>query len=204
MLSVNMLTSFGALAAILTCVGYLPYLIDTLLGKTAPQRASWLIWSVLSLIVLATQIAEGAKGALAFVTLQSAGTVLIFGLSVFVGRERYLNPRDYMALGAAAIGLGLWYAVGESAYALAIVVGISFSGGILTIRKAFQRPASETLATWILFFLSALSATLAVGSSDPVLLAYPIYLAALYLSIALAMVFGRVRLSKKVAPSGLL
>ena len=76
----------GLLAALLGVVYTVPYARDTLRGATAPHRGSWLIWSVIEVVAVASQAADGARWSLVALASQAACTCLVFGLSVRHGR----------------------------------------------------------------------------------------------------------------------
>ncbi len=183
----------GLISAALSTVAYLPYIRDTLAGRTKPQRASWLIWSALSIIAFASQAYEGATGSIWFAGAQVLGTVIICVLSVRRGVGGFLSRRDAGILGLAAFGLVAWYLTDTAAYALAITISISLLGGSMTVLKAYQSPNSETLSTWLVSFFASACAILAVGSPDWVLLAYPVYLFTLNGAIVVATMAGRAR-----------
>lgn len=182
---------FGITSAILSIYAFLPYARDTIRGHTQPQRASWLIWSVLGVIALASQVAEGAGASLWFAAIQVGWTVSIFGLSIWRGTGRFLNTGDQYVLGAAALGLGLWALTDHAAYALGITITVSMMGGTVTVIKAYRAPATETMSTWVVCFGAAALAVLSVGDLDWVLLAYPLYLLTLYAGIIVAIAIGR-------------
>jgi hypothetical protein len=187
------LALFGLASALLSTLAYLPYIIDTVRGRTRPQRASWLIWSVLGSIAFFSQLYEGAAASLWFAGVQVSGTITVFLLSIFVGAGVFLKRKDYIVLLLACVGLVLWYFTENAAYALAITITISLLGGVVTIEKAYRDPQSETIATWALSFVASLCAIVAVGKLDWVLLAYPVYLFALNGAILGAMLLGRAR-----------
>ena len=187
------LAVFGLASAILSTFAYFPYIRDTLLGETQPQRASWLIWSVLGSIAFGSQLYEGATDSLWFAGVQVSGTIIVFLLSVRLGVGGFLDRRDCLVLLLAAAGLVAWYTTETAAYALAITISISLLGGTVTIAKAYLDPGSETLSTWLLSFCASICALLAVGQLNWVLLAYPAYLFALNGAIITAMMLGRVR-----------
>ena len=179
------------LSAALSIAAYLPYIGDTLRGRTRPQRASWLIWSVLGSIAFASQLYEGAQGTLWFAGAQVSGTITVFVLSLWRGKGELLSPVDVLALGVAAIGLVLWHLTDTAAYALAITISISMLGGVLTILKTYRDPGSETTITWILSFCASVCTIAAAGTVNPVILAYPVYLLVLNGGIILAIMLGR-------------
>ncbi|MEL7115992.1 MAG: hypothetical protein AAGP08_10435 [Pseudomonadota bacterium] len=194
-LSSDALWLLGVTAAVIATLAYVPYLKDTLAGRTQPQRASWFIWSVLSSLAFLSQIHEGATASLWFAGAQCGATVVILLASVRYGVGGLVNRRDCMLLTIAAGGLALWALTDTAAYALAVTIGVSLVGGIATIEKAYIAPESETMATWVLSSLAALCALISVGRLDPVLLAYPVYLLVLKGAVITAIVIGRERLA---------
>ena len=189
----DILLSFGILSGVLSACAFLPYVRDILRGHTHPQRACWLIWSVLGTICLASLIYEGATHSLWFVSVQVGGTILVFVLSIARGTGRYFNRVDYLVLAAAGFGLVMWYFADTAAYALGTSIAVSLMGGTMTILQAYKAPQKETMSTWLVCFAASCAAVLSVGSWDPLMLAYPLYLFTLYGAIVGAMVMGRAR-----------
>lgn len=189
----NLLWFLGVAAGVLSTIAYLPYIVDTTAGRTQPQRASWLIWSILGTIAFFSQIYEGATASLWFAGVQVSGTVTVFLLSIWKGQGVYLRKADYLVLAIAGVGLLLWYFTETAAYALAITISISLMGGALTVTKSYARPESETLITWVISLVASICALFAVGKFDPVLLAYPTYLFTLYTLFVGAILLGRRR-----------
>jgi hypothetical protein len=182
---------FGIVSGGLSMIAFFPYIIDTIQGRSLPQRASWLIWSVLGSVALASQISEGATDSLWFAGIQVGGTVLIFALSLWRGTGVLMRRSDYKVLFAAAVGIGLWYLTDTPAYALIISIGVSLLGGAVTVAKAYANPSSETMSFWIWSGVSAVFAILSVGAWDPMMIAYPAYILVLNVAIVTAIVVGR-------------
>ncbi len=189
----DLLRLAGILSALLGLIAFVPYALDTLRGQTHPQRASWLIWSVLGSIALASQIAEGATDSLGFAAIKVGGTLIIFGLAIVRGRGAFVKWGEAWILVAAALGLLLWFHTHEPAYALAISISISLLGGVATIRQAYRSPHTETMFMWLTSFMAAGCAIVAVGRLDIMLLAYPAYLLVLNGGIVVALLLGRSR-----------
>lgn len=181
----------GLISAFLSLAAFAPYMTDTLRGKTRPLRASWLIWSVLSSISLASQFAEGATISLAYAAAQCGGTIFIFALSIRRGMGTFLKGSDGIVIAAACMGLVIWYVTDNAAYALFLSCAISLLGGSVTVFKSFLDPDSETMSFWTISFVASVFAVLSVGRIDPVLLVYPTYLLILKGAIISAMILGR-------------
>jgi hypothetical protein len=189
----QLLVLLGMGSALLSTLAFVPYMRDTMRRKTQPQRASWLIWSVLGSIAFFSQVYEGATSSLWFVGVQVSCSIIILGLSVWFGQGRFLARSDYYILALAALGLVLWYYTETAAYALAITISISLLGGVATAAKAYRDPGSETLSTWVFSLIASVLAIFSVGKLDWVLLAYPLYLFTLYSVFVAAIVLGRRR-----------
>lgn len=188
-----MLQTLGLIAGVLSVITYVPYLRDIFRLKTKPERATWFIWAVLSGIAFFSQMAKGATDSLWLVGVQTIGVVVIFILSIRYGVGGFVR-RDMIALGAAGLGLVLWYYTNEAAFALLIAIVIDAIGASLTVLKAYKDPESETLSTWVLSGTAGIFATLAVGSLDYILLAFPVYVIVINYAVATAMILGKRRL----------
>ena len=124
---------------------------------------------------------------------QAAATIVIALLALAKGTRHRLSALERFTLFGAGLGLAAWLTTDTPAYALAIAIGLSALGAIPTILKSYANPASETLTSWALLLIASLLAVLAVGRPDPVMLAYPVYLAMLYSAILTAAALGKRR-----------
>ena len=191
-----MLQIFGYISAFLSIVMVLPYIKDILRRTTKPERASWLIWTVLGIIAFASQLAKGASDSLWLTAGQTLAVGVVFLLSVPYGTGG-LAKRDIYALVAAGVGLIIWYMTREAAYALIIVVLIDSLGTLLTVLKAHEDPESETFSTWVMSGISGMFGSIAVGSLNPVLLLYPVYIIVANFTVVGALLLGKKRLATK-------
>lgn len=181
----------GFLAGAVSLLAFLPYVVDTLTGRTRPQRASWLIWSVLGSIALGSQIAEGATHSLWFALSQVGATILIFLLGITRGVGGLMVPGNRLVLAVAAAVLVLWFLTRDPAWALCFSIGISTLGAATTLLKAFRAPETETLSTWVLSAVASACALVSVGRLDGMLMLYPAYLLILSSGVVTAVLTGR-------------
>ena len=187
----DVLVFLAILSAVFSTLAFLPYIVDTINRQTEPQRATWLIWSVLSSISFFSLLHEGGTQALWFAGAQVAGNVAILLLAITRGHGAFFRASDFLVLLAAQAGLVLWYQTDNAVYALGISIAISLAGGLLTIVKAYRAPETETASTWVLLFLSSAASILSIGKIDWVQMAYPLYVFALSGTILLAILVGR-------------
>jgi hypothetical protein len=188
-----MLQIFGIISGVLSVITYVPYVRDILRLTTKPERATWFIWLVLSVISFFSQLAEGATDSLWLIGVQTLGVVLIFLLSIKFGVGGFIK-RDIIALIAAGLGLFLWYYTNNASLALFIAIIVDAIGASLTVIKAYKDPESETLSTWVLSGTAGIFGAFAVGSMDIVLLAFPVYVIFINYAVAIAMLLGRRKL----------
>jgi hypothetical protein len=180
---------FGYLTGVILVVGFIPYLIDILDHKTKPERASWLIWSVLGAVAFTSQTASGANWSLILPGIDTLIVLGIFLLSVRYGTGG-LSQRDIIALTLASIGLAIWYFTKQPFLALLVTIGIDAAGAYLTVIKTYAEPETETLFAWIMAVLAGLTGALAVGAWNPSLLIYPLYIMVGNGAVAAAILLG--------------
>lgn len=191
MIPLDWLTMIGLLSAALSVLAFIPYVRDMMKGKTLPLRSTWLIWTVLSTTSLLSNITEGATHSLFFVGMQAALTAMICLMSVWYGTGSFFRAGDRHVLALAGAGTLLWWATDTALWSLTITITVSALGGIVTVVKSYRAPGTETEACWCILTVAAAGGALSVGAWDPLLLAYPLYLFALYGSILTALWLGR-------------
>lgn len=180
----------GVLAGILAFISYIPYIKDILTKKVKPERASWLIWSVLASIAFFSQLSKGAVQSLWFTGLDSIGAFIIVILAIKFGLGG-IRKRDTLALIAAGIGLIIWYFTHNAIYALLITIAIDAIGTGLTVWKTFEHPATETYSMWLIICVAGIMAVASVGKINPTLMLYPFYIFLANLSVVFAIYLGR-------------
>lgn len=186
----NSAVIFGILSGIFSAISYPPYIVAMLKGKAKPERASWLIWSVLTAMGFFSQLAVGATHSLWLPGVQGVGVIIVLLLSIKYGYGG-LMKRDRVTLLAACATLLLWYFTSNAVLAVYLIVLINGMGAWLTVAKAYEHPESETMITWALSGTGGLCAILAIQGWNPELLAYPLYIMAANYAVVGAMIFGR-------------
>ena len=179
-----LLPILGAAGALVAIAGTIPYVRETLRRTTRPHRGTWLIWSLLSVLVFFSQRADGAGWSLVVAGMQVVLNGLIFVFAVCRGVGG-VSLADRLMLAIAAGGAVGWVIADEPFVATACVVVADLLGLAMMLPKTFRDPESETLATFALASVSGAFATASVGSADLALVIYPIYLCLGNLGLAL-------------------
>ena len=164
----------GVLAVLVGIADTVPYVRDTLRGATRPHRGTWLIWSVLAILVCFSQRADGATWSLLMAAAQAILTSLVFVLAIRRG-EGGVSAGERLMLAIACGGVIGWISADEPIVATACVVAADLIGAALMIPKTYRDPDSETLVTFAFAGVSGMLAAGAVGAPDLSLLLYPLY-----------------------------
>ena len=164
----------GLLAGVAGIADTIPYVRDTVGGTTRPHRGTWLIWSVLAIVVCLSQRADGASWSLIMAAAQAVLTSAVFLLSIRRG-EGGLSLAEVLMIALAGGGVIGWIVADEPVIATACVVAADLIGAAMMVPKTYRDPYSETLATFALASLSGALAAGAVGALTLSLLLYPVY-----------------------------
>jgi len=137
----------SVVAVVLTFVGYIPYIRDTIKGKTTPHVYTWFIWGFVTAIAFALQVAGGA-GVGAWVTL--AVVIVSIGIFLFGLRngKKDITRSDTAFLILSLVALALWLFAKQPVLSVILVSSIDMLGFVPTIRKSWNKPFSETLFTY--------------------------------------------------------
>jgi hypothetical protein len=140
-------TIISSIAVILTFVGYIPYIRDTLSKKTTPHVYTWFIWGLVTAIAYGLQVSGGA-GVGSWVTLAVVFvSFLIFVLGMRNGKKD-ITSSDTIFFILSIFALLLWLVAKQPVLSVVLVSTIDILGFIPTIRKSWNKPYSETLISY--------------------------------------------------------
>jgi len=134
--------------------GVLPYIKDTLKGKTKPNKMTWLMWSVAPLIGGMAAFADGVGWAALPVLASGFYPLLVFAAS-FVNKNSYwkLEKFDYLCGFFSAIALVLWAITKEPVIAIIFAIISDGFAGAPTLIKSWKYPETETVSTYAVSIL---------------------------------------------------
>jgi hypothetical protein len=135
--------TLAVIAALLAVAGNLPYLWDILKERVRPHPYTWLVWSIVSGIVLFGQIAKGAGIGALPTAASEIFTILIFLFSLKYGFKG-ITKTDTVFLFCALFGIALWIYTNDPTYSVIIAVTIDVIAFVPTLRKTWADPATET------------------------------------------------------------
>ncbi len=163
----------GVIAVILTFVGYVPYIRDTIKGNTKPHIYTWFLWSLVTAIAFALQVSAGA-GFGAFVTLAAAIVCfVIFLLGLRIG-DKDITQSDTILLLLALVAIVIWVFAKQPVISVVLVSSIDMLSFIPTIRKSWNKPHTETLTSYIVNTIRFILALYALKRYTIVTYLYPL------------------------------
>ncbi len=170
---------FAILAALITLGGSAGYALDTLRGKTQPNRVSWVLWTLAAMIAFAAELVQHA-GLEVLLTFAVGFGPLVVVVASFV------DPRAYWKLTRLDIGCGvlsvaalaMWAITGTGDVAIAFSIAADLLAAIPTIRKARKHPESESTNAFVGGALGAAITLLAIQPNSWAFASYgfPLYI----------------------------
>lgn len=191
--------ALGMLAGLASLVGTAPYVRDVVARSTRPQRGTWLIWSLLAVVVCLSQRADGATWSVVMAAAHAAGNGLVLALAVRLGIGG-LSRQELMLVAVAGAGVTGWLVADDPLVATVCVVVADLIAVAMMVPKTWRDPDSETLSTFALASAGGALAAASVGALEPSLLLYPAYYCLANGALAL-LILGR-RAGYSAAPGG--
>ncbi len=176
----NIPEALGIVAGVFLISGYVPYILEVVKRKTIPNRASWLIVSISTALILVGVNATGTDEAIWVPVAYAVGSFAILVLSLFFGVSGW-SRTDQMLFLVSAASVFVFFLTENMLIALLMNLAIFVSGYISIIKKVIVDPESESLVAWSLFFIGVVLnlVTVAIGTDTGVAVwLYPIVLVA--------------------------
>lgn len=187
---------FIIIGAILSIIGQISYIIDTVKGRIKPNRVTWFLWALIPLIAFVAEIKQGVGLVSLMTFIVGFGPLMIFFAS-FVNKKAYWKIRklDIFCGFLSIIGLLLWYVTRNGNLAILFSVLADGAAGIPTIVKAFQIPESENYQIYMFSAINAAITILAIKTWNFAHFGFPLYILLLCL---LMIILVKFRLGKRL------
>jgi hypothetical protein len=155
---------FVFLGALLSLLGSASYALQTVRGKTRPNRITWFMWGSAPIIGFFAQLDKGV-GLPAVMTLAiGVGPAIIFVASFFNPAGYWRLTRFDIACGIVSVAaLVVWLSLDNPTLAILFAILADLMGGIPTLRKAWSAPETEHPSV---FVWSAANATITLLTID--------------------------------------
>jgi len=183
----NVLAITGGLVALSSSV---PYILNTLRGKTHPNLVSWFTWMLLHVIAAAAAFSSGAVQTGIFTSAAALSTGLIVIMSLRYGIRRYTRF-DALCQILAIAGMIIWLLTDRPVLAIIMVMAVNLMAALPTFRHAWEAPQHETWQTFAISVLASGIVLVSITRYNFVSLAYPVYFFACDAAIAAVILMRR-------------
>jgi hypothetical protein len=152
--------SFAQVGALISSIGGLQYLFATIRGTARPNRATWLLWGILPMIIFVAQRIRGVEG-LSWVSFAAGFPPLLIVAASFLNPKAYWQTGvfDYVCAGLAAIGMAGWFVTNDPNIAILFAIVADLAAGLPTVVKAYRYPATES---WRAFALACVGFVISI------------------------------------------
>ena len=167
--------NFVILGAFIQFLGALSYLIDTLKGKTKPNKASWFIWTLAPLTAFAAEVSKGV-GIQSLMTFMVGFNPLLILIASFFNKKAdwKLGKLDYICTALALAGIFLWAIIKDGNIAILFAILADALAAVPTIVKAYFYPETENHWAYSVALISAVITLLAIDRWDFAHYGFPI------------------------------
>lgn len=164
------------LGALIYLIGTIPYIRDTLSGRTRPNRVTFALWAIVPLISVTAAYFNGVRWAVLPVFIIGLSPALIL-LASFYNKNAVwkTQPFDFVCGTAALLALLLWGVTHQANVAIFFSILADFLAALPTLRKAWAHPETETATTYVASLANVLTAFLATKEYSFSACAFPVY-----------------------------
>jgi len=142
-------------AALLHISGFVLYNVQTKLGKSDPNPASWFLWAFFATLnALSFRAMNDTIAALQFFA-GSVGCTATFLYVLVIGRFKWPTRREWVVLAVGLVSIFVWYQF-TATVANMILAGILLWSFEPTLRGVWENPMKEKATAWYLWAIAFL------------------------------------------------
>ena len=126
------------------------YIRSMFVGRTKPNRVTWLMWSIAPLIAAAAAFSNGVGWAVLPVFMAGFSPLMIFTASFFAKKAYWkLSTFDYFCGALSGLALVMWWLTNNPNVAIVFAVASDALASVPTIIKAWGNPETESIWPYV-------------------------------------------------------
>jgi len=174
----------GALAVVIAVAAYGIYVVQTLRGEARPHPLSWLIFGILTGTGYLVQL-DQAAGPGSWVMGITTVVCLLLSVMSFWRGERAFPWFEWAFLIAATVIFGFYLWSRQPTVSAVLAAAVNVLGFGPTVTKAWARPHSDSVTTFLLNGLKFIPSLFAMDSVSVATCVFPVTLVFANLAVAL-------------------
>ncbi len=169
---------FAYLTIILGLLGSYYYIKDTFVGKTKPNRVSWIFWTIAPFVGVYVSYQSGVPFPLLLATFMAGFTPLLVVIASFFNKNAYWKTTtfDIVCGISSLLAIIIWVSTSNAILSIAFAILADFFAGIPTIIKSWQHSETENSAPYIFGIINSIIIVLIITQFSFSNLGFPIYL----------------------------
>lgn len=169
--------NFIYLAIIISILGGLSYFIDTIKGKTKPNRVTWFIWALAPMLAFFASISQGV-GLQTATTFMAGFMPLLVFIASFINKNSYwdITKFDIICGVLALLGIVLWQITDEPNIAILMSIFADGIAGLPTVVKSYKAPDTENYKVFLGGMIANTITLLTITIWEFEYYAFPLYL----------------------------
>lgn len=194
---------FAIIGAIINFLGGVVYAVQTLRGRTKPNRVTWALWSLAPTVAFLIEISSGKPLALALSTLSVGLGPFAVLVASFLNKKAYwrINRFDIACgvLSIVAFGFFLsWKFIGAGSGVTALLLSIlaDFMAGLPSLVKTYRHPETEHYSVYLLSSIAMILTLGAINDWSFTNYAFPAFILIDNL-VFLLFIFGKIGVAQK-------
>jgi hypothetical protein len=170
---------FVILAAVINLIGSTNYVINTIKGKTQPNRVTWFLWALAPLIAFGAMIDKGVGLSALMTFMVGFGPLMVFIASFVNKKSVWKITRFDLTCGALSLGgLGLWLLTKEGDVAIFFSIIADALALLPTLVKSWKAPETESSLIFLNGSISAVITLLTLNTFTFAYYGFPLYILA--------------------------
>ena len=188
-------------AIFLVMLSYLPYLVAIFRGTNKPHLFSWVIWALVTAVVVTAQIAEHAGPA----TLITATTFVLCSIIAWLAfrqGEKHITISDWVMLVLSLTAIPVWIMTSDPFWSVVIVTAINTAAYYPTFRKAWRKPFEEHILMYAINIPRHMLTIAATTTYSWTTLMYPASVVLVCILLFGSLQYRRLQLGRPCEPEG--
>lgn len=168
---------FAYFTIILGLVGVFFYIKDTFLGKTQPNRVTWIFWTIAPFVGVYVSYQAGVSMPLLISTFMAGFGPLLVVIASFFNKHSYWKITKFdIACGTlSAVAIIVWVTTKNGVLSLTFAILADFFAGLPTIIKSWKHSDTESIGPYLAGNFNSVITFLIITDFSFLNLAFPIY-----------------------------